>query len=429
MLHCDDFSDEIAAHRLWLAWGRNWTEELDQLFNQYPGFAVPAQFIRAGGADTSAADNLIPISQKIFHGVSERRSDEIRRRREGWRAGVNPRKVCVIAPSHFRLWDGSGTALAEVLRGTDELETADFDSDDPLSASSLALAAAASKCGAILAPGVARADLPDVAAREMPWITWVVTLRIPHFQAAGPADALVVADATWKKLVLEVGWPEHRVEVGEWPTARESFPAEAMPSPLQPHVALIAETRPIELPKVVEDFSSHRLLWEFIQADLEKNPLRINRGIDAYLTEGMRRFQIAEQGFEKRIFIELLIVPAYQQGLARTLIAAGVPVRLWGGGWEKIGEFRDQSGGLVSSRAALTRIAGDSAAIVHPLPGGSAHPVDGLARPVIRPEESQKEFVAICRKAVEGGKIPIFRRSDVITGAKIVELIQRMRRG
>lgn len=429
MLHCEDFSEAIAGHRLWLAWGRNWTQELDRLFDEYPGLAVPAQFIRATGADTSSADNLIPIAQPIFHTVSDRRADSIRLLREGWHPSADVRKVCVIAPSHFRLWDDSGTALAHALRDAEGLEIFKFDSDDPQSASSLALAAAASECDAIVAPGITRADLPDVIAREMPWVTWVVTPRIPQFAAAGPADALLLADSNWRKSALAAGWPAHRVEIGGWPTINESPSDESTQPGPQQHVALIADTRPIEIPKVVEDYSSHRLLWEFLQAELGNDPLRVNSGIDAYINDGMRHLQIAEQGFERRIFVALLIVPAYQQGLARTMIAAGLPLRLWGTGWERIEEFKAFAGGPVGSRAALVRIAREAAAMIHPLPGGCAHSMDSLGRPVLRPQESQKKFIALCRKALQGEKLSDVSISDVITGARIAELIRRTRGG
>lgn len=428
MLHCEDFAADLSAHRLWFAWGRNWTEELQRLFEERPGLAVPAQFIRAGGADTSDADNLIPIAQKIFHAVSERRCDSMRRRGGEWRFGADVRMVCLIAPSHFRLWDDSGTALVEALRDTTEFETVAFDGDDPLSASALALSAAASGCDAIVASGIARADLPDVAARELPWITWVVTPRIPSAVAAGTFDGLLVADPAWKQSALDAGWPEHRVEIAGWPMVEEST---SLPTPLpaaERHLALIADTRLIEIPRVVEDFSSHRLLWDFVQKELENDPFRVNTGIDAYLTELMRRFQIVEQGFERGIFVEMLIVPAYQQGLARTLIDAGLPLRIWGAGWERIEDFQARAGGSVGSRTVLKQIVGQAAAIIHPLPGGFAHPMDGLGRTIIRPRESREDFIALCRKALDGGKIPGVPRSDAMSGAKIAELIRRGRK-
>ncbi len=423
MLHCEDFTGEIGSHRLWFAWGRNWDAELDGLLEEQPGLAVPAQFIRAGGADTSSADDLIPVAQKVFHAVSERRSNSIRQRREAWRENAAVRKMCVIAPSHFRLWDDSGTTLANVFRDLTDLEIFAFDGDDPLSASSLALAASASDCDAIIAPGIARGDLPDVAPVNMPWVTWVVTPRIPPFAAAGPRDALLMADPAWKETALEAGWPEHRVAIGAWPAIAKST---AQPPAVERHLALIADTRPIEIPQAVEDYSSHRLLWEFAQNELLNDPLRLNAGIDAYLNEGMRCFQIADPGFERRIFLERLIVPAYQQGLARMMINAGLPLRLWGAGWERIDEFRSHACGTVGSREHLSQIVGQASAVVHPLPCGSAHPLDVVGRPVIKSIESRKKFIALCRKALDGGKIDRNEKFDVITGKKIAELIRRV---
>src|SRR5262245_13712629 len=45
-LHCADFTEAIAARRLWLAVGENWAETLAEMLANSPGLAVPQQFIR-----------------------------------------------------------------------------------------------------------------------------------------------------------------------------------------------------------------------------------------------------------------------------------------------------------------------------------------------------------------------------------------------
>src|SRR5205807_9778189 len=78
VLHCEDFSQDIAAHRLWFAAGENWEAELERLFVDQPGLCTPSQFIRPILADPEAADRLIAPAQKIFSTEGSRRAEQIR---------------------------------------------------------------------------------------------------------------------------------------------------------------------------------------------------------------------------------------------------------------------------------------------------------------------------------------------------------------
>src|SRR5580658_4614409 len=46
MLHCDDFSGEIQAGRLFFAGGWDWVVQLNGIFESLPGLAIPQTFIR-----------------------------------------------------------------------------------------------------------------------------------------------------------------------------------------------------------------------------------------------------------------------------------------------------------------------------------------------------------------------------------------------
>ena len=94
-----------------------------------------------------------------------------------------------------------------------EVEIVPLHLDEPLHGSPLAMLAAAVGCNALVTAEIARADLTDLLPQNMPWITWLTTSRIPAFAAAGPNDALLLADAEWRSRAIDAGWPADRVEV------------------------------------------------------------------------------------------------------------------------------------------------------------------------------------------------------------------------
>ena len=105
IMHCGDFAKDIASHRLWLAAGDDWRSILTHLFINNPGLPTPADFIRAISPDSSAADALIGPAQKVFADATTRRAAEIQcvTKRPMHRQSLTD--FCVIAPSHFRLWN------------------------------------------------------------------------------------------------------------------------------------------------------------------------------------------------------------------------------------------------------------------------------------------------------------------------------------
>ena len=265
--------------------------------------------------------------------------------------------------------------------------------DEPLNGSPLAMLSAAAECNAMVTADVARADMKDLLPRDLPWITWVTRPRVPAFAAAGPKDSLVVADAAWKPLALEAGWPADRVELARWPdlaticavdagSANDALGAEQTASGL----AIIADTWPLDPPNRLDDFSSQRLLWNSIRRELEAEPL-ILAGVDpgGYLDERLKQFSVSGEGLDLGLFVERLIVPCYGQGIARLLLGAGLPLRLFGRGWDELPEFAPRASGPVRSRAALQQAVAAAAALVHVWPTTHAHPVESAGRPVVRP--------------------------------------------
>ena len=387
LLRCDDFLEDILSHRLWFAWGDDWVDELNRLFGERPGLATPAQFIRLPTTPSEQVDAMVSAAQAVFAETNATRTQAIARRRDGWRRRSGaPRRLCVIAPSHFRLWDDAGSVLADTLGACapvpDEVSTVRFDPDDAARSSALALLETAGDCDAVMSADTSRRDLPGVVPPEMPWLTWITrAAAIPPFDAAGPADALVLADPAWRRPATAAGWPSERVSVGGWPILDDGADAEAKAADA---IAVVADTRLIVMPEQLEEFSSHQLLWNHIAAELAADPFAVGDEPGQYLEQRMKRFGVSADGFDAALFLERLILPGYAQAIVRRLAREGRPPRLFGHGWSGIADFALWATGPVTSRAALHTIRRETAAVVDVSPVAGNHPLHRLALPIIR---------------------------------------------
>ena len=404
LLACEDLSAEISSHRLWFAWGHDWAGELRRLFLERPGLSTPAQFIRLPLTPSMEVERLVSAAQATFAETNRDRASGVGRRRNAWRRPTTrgPR-ICVVAPSHFRLWNDAGATLAEAWAATaaGEAEVVQFDPDDPASSSVLALLDAAESCTAIVAADTCRADLPGAAPDAMPWVTWATRpAGIPAFNAAGPDDAIVVADRSWRDHALDAGWPNERVAVGGWPTR----PTPAACSSAGPRaLAVVADTLPVVMPAVLEEYSSHQLLWDRIRAELTADPFALRGDPVAYLERHMRSLGVPPDGFDAAAFVEALIVPQYAQGVVRVVIAGNLPVHLFGAGWDRIDEFRHVALGPITSPAGLARVREHAAAVVDVAVVPGAHPLHRIGLPVVRPAtRSQYQFLRSAEAALDG---------------------------
>jgi hypothetical protein len=401
LLRCGDFSAEITRGRLWFAWGDDWPAELSDVFGANPGLATPSQFVRLPITPAETVEPLIAAAQKVFAEQNAARAAAVAALRDGPRRRGSARpRVCVLAPGTFRLWDDAPAVLAEALAESAEsagIEPVRFDSDHPLCGSALALAGAAAEGDAVVAADVARCDAPNVVPPSVAWVTWVTTPRVPPAPADAPRDAVILADGAWRGIAAQAGWPADRVRVGGWPRGSETPRATAPP---RDSLALIADTRRLDPPEKLSEFSSHLLLWERIRADLERDPFGAARDAAAYLERAIRACGMDAERLDRRLFIDALVVPAYQQGLARVLLRERIPVLLYGTGWDDLAPFAPLARGAVDSRQALRQIASESAALVHAWPGGHPHPADALGRPVVRPGLSERAFLQAARRAL-----------------------------
>jgi hypothetical protein len=390
LLQSEDFSRDIAAHRLWFACGDDWAGEMRRLFDERSGLPTPTQFIRLPGADAELIDGLIQGSQAVFGQVIAARAAEIRRRCAEWKPGGRPpRRVCVVAGTRFRLWDDAGLVLRELTgdKSAAHVEWDILDPDDPASASSARLTELARECDDLITTNTSRADAPELVPLELPWLTWVTTRdRMPSAAAAGPNDRLLVVDDACRDLAIARGWPAGRVEVAGWPPplAEQVASESACPTNAADGVALIADTTPIEPPARLDDFSSHAMLWETIRREIAERPEAVGADAGEYLERQIRTYGVAEEGLDRSLFIDRLIRPAFAQALARSLIRSGLPLRLFGDGWPRLDEFAPYAAGPIRSREELANAVGISRVLLHCWPERHIHPIEGVGRIVVR---------------------------------------------
>jgi len=141
-----------------------------------------------------------------------------------------------------------------------------------------------------------------------------------------------------------------------------------------------------------------------ILAEISRDPFALGDDAAQYLAARMRRFGIADAGFDHRLFVERLIVPSYQQAITRALLRSNVPLLLFGENWGGIEEFSPHAGGPVRSRRDLRRATRGVRGLVHVWPAPHAHPIDALGLPVLRRgNESLRSFIELARRPLPQG--------------------------
>jgi len=101
------------------------------------------------------------------------------------------------------------------------------------------------------------------------------------------------------------------------------------------------------------------------------------------------------------MFVNKLIVPSYQQGLARVLIDEKVPIRIAGSGWSEIPRFAPHAIGPVRTREELAFFLGSASVLVHVWPDQRVHAIDFAGRTVIRPARTRDRFVRDVRQILQ----------------------------
>jgi hypothetical protein len=407
MLHCEDFSRDRAAHRIHFVVGNDWAAQLAALFDRIPGVAIPTQFIRV---QHEGLDGMIADPQRVFGEATMNRAEYIQTLRT--RPHTSSTKLCIVAPSQRRLWNDWGAILADTVCN-EESECLRVDPDDPNQSSPLAVAKGAAECGAIVTVDVSRSDVGGEDSDDIPWVTWVTSGKVPIRSSCGPRDRLLVLDESDLTTAIRAGWSDAAMRIAKPPAGSTLFVDPRESSNEDPFIAIVADTLALEPPSNIDDFSSHRLLWEFVADELVRNPFAIGDAADAYLTSRMRKLDVSAQTLSRGKFIASLIVPAYQQGLLRVLTDSRIPVRAFGNHWNTI-----------EDRAHFAHALAPSVALLHVFPDQKrVHAIDFAARPVIRPGYSAAEMIRRCREALRNPQPAAKSSSNFISASLIRELI------
>ena len=288
---------------------------------------------------------------------------------------------------------------------------------DPCSSGPLAITLAARYCDALVVANKAREHLGPFVPPMVSCISWITVPAIPRFDPSAARDALLLADPQWVPLARGAGWPEHRLVVAQWPVT-------ALDSTVMPPktLAILADTVDASAPVPPLDLSSHRLLWELIHRELFDDPFAMTTDASAYLTDRMNRLGVHEQGLDRGRFLEQLIAPTYQQGLARLFLREKLPLRLHGRGWQQMAEFAAHASGAIRSREELVDAASD-AVPVDAWPWASAHPVDSLGQQrLLRRGTTRGAYLNTARRLLSGMTPPAVPH-DALTIQKILTLL------
>jgi hypothetical protein len=411
MLHCEDFLKDVAAHRIYFVAGSDWSTQLRELFLRISGLSIPSQFIRVTSNAPEVLDSMITEAQRVFSHLTTLRAEQIQSLRNRSRAGRSDR-LCVVGASQRRLWNDWGAILAVSV--CDE-NCVRVDPDDPRESAPLAVARAAVDCDAIVTVDISRAHAPGIVADELPWVTWVTNGSVPARSACGQRDRLLLLDENDRSVAIHAGWEKSEVRIAKPQAGETLFVQPSGACSGAPFIAIVADTLKLEPPANINDFSSHRLLWELVSDELTRNPFAIGDDVDAYLTSRMRKLDVSEQTLNRAKFISHLIVPAYQRGLLRTLNEANIPVRVLGQNWEM---------DAIHDRSQFARELASSVALLHPFPNQRrVHAIDFASRTVIRPGRSGAEMIRRCREALSNPQTVATSSGDLICAPLIRELI------
>jgi len=383
LLHCDDFSAEIGAGRLFFAGGPDWAGELEAIFKKFPGLPLPQQFLRTALLDDGEMSELSTEAQTVISRETTRRAERLP---EIFTHAANRPKtgrIVVLASSRLNLADFSNMALRKAIdEPSQPSRWTVLDPDHPFSAAPLALADAVKDADGLVTADLFRADLSGVVPPQTVWITWVTNGRIASHDPRFPADVLLLADPAWRPTAVKAGWPTASVHIAAWP---QIVPTHALPAG-QPVIALLANTLPIQIPQKFRDFSSQSLLWQYVEEELAKDPLALGRNPDQYLESRRQRFDIPDQMLDSATFLDRLIAPAYQQAMARRAINNGYALALIGRGWDQLPEFAPYAVGDAQSVADLARLLGRCHLLLEPFPTHCSVAA-ALPLPLIRPAE------------------------------------------
>ena len=102
------------------------------------------------------------------------------------------------------------------------------------------------------------------------------------------------------------------------------------------------------------------------------------------------------------------------------MLAAGLPLAVYGRGWDTETRFRDVWQGPVQTRGQFNAAITASSGIIYPWPHRYTHAMDGLQLPVISPGRHATLFLQEVRDAL-AGNLPV--KHDRVSNAETVPVI------
>ena len=420
-LGCCDFSDAISRHRLFFLCD-DISAMLESLHDRLPGLPLAGQFVRLVVSPTDRCDSAIASLQSAIGRLSGRVAQKIELARRAQRTRTPIRKICLIAPSRFRLWHNPAELLAREIHMADApVAMTTLDTDNPLTASPLALAQAVAEAHALVAADLGRGDLAGVVDEQVPWICWATTHRIPRCVPGAEQDVLLLADASLRPVARRLGWPDDRIHAAGWPVLIDP------PAPIDgiaPHLLIAADTRPLDVPADVDAFSSHAVLWTHLAQSLLADPFILTEPAERFIARRARMGGIDPSSLPMRRFIDECVTPAFMQGIARALIGAKLPVVLAGRGWSDLEGFHDRAAGAVEDQDTFVQHIRRATAVVNVwADADDAHPVHGVHRPVLHLHGRRRhEVFSDARSLLAGHEAPVSARGRLLC-AELIDAI------
>lgn len=365
LLACADFSAEITAGRLAFAWDE---ASLKNVFVEHPGLPIPQQFVRLATSTSETADPAMKMAQAVFAPVL---AGQVARIKAAHAVPLDRSTgLCVVGPQRFKLWDDAAAILSEAVGG--EM----IDTDLPAHSGSAHIAERAAAGRAIVTANLGRADRAELIDLPRPWICWATNHRVPAYVPKHPRDGLLIAGPALAPLAAAAGWPASRVRVARFPTDR--LPA------LGRVMTIITDLPSLDPPKIVCDFSSWRVAWDTIAAELQADPLRLGPDAGAYLDQFLRRHDVADEKFPRDLFLRGVIAAGFAVGVALLLKQRGHPPAIHGNGWADHAAALDVRG-PVTTRAALHDALAAAACVVDCSTNAPIHAMASIDRPILRP--------------------------------------------
>lgn len=444
MFHCEDFSIDLSAGRLWLLTGCEWPTDLQNLLQQTDALPTPSIFIRTTAVAESLTNAMMDHARRVLSAEVNRRHEQMARVIQQPPRPVNRDDVRIVlaGPSQYRLWDDAGRMLSEALvmardhaisplnnssqftssqaaekvaadpldPSCEQVQLVAFNTDHPATSSPLGLARTIEQADAVLSAGTGRSDLPPVAPLHKPWLTWISSGRIPSPVPGSTHDRLLLADANWLAAAQAAGWGIDQLEVVGWPATaalsgtdtlysrdasgaserRSSASSQGRDASAAPALAIL-----VDLPESIEapdyNLSSHTLLWEAIAYELGRDPLAVGDDPMKFLHRHRENRKVSVDGLDVARFVEQLILPAYVLGLARGLAAAKIPLHLHGRNWDRFADLAHLWRGNLDTSDQFIAAIEQAGALVHPWPVSGPHSIAARGRLILHPTSRRME--------------------------------------